>query len=280
MKKRLFCLGLIIALVFSFAACTGEPQSETNQGENSSQGELESFAYIPCKLLYWEISPSVDADAQMQERVFSMSELQSSIEYQRNAAPFEEFDSDFFEEKSLLIFRFKAPYLGGQALLSYAYTLDNGNSITVNAWYHCGIDPNAGNVLMLVQLDRDEYTDISVHVSYANFEFTDSDVLIWLTKEATDATTFHDYTVEDFPELNAVEVEELTIYTNARIRECLLEDPTGGTIPDHLKNNKRCFLIRLTEKSKENVLRAVNILLQRDDIETAGPNYIYHAEDD
>ena len=304
---------MIFSLVFSFAACTSGLQPEDNQIETPSQEEVitdsnanqnenptqkepesnsntnqsdpplqespsDSFSFVPCKLLYWEISPSVDADTQLQERVFSMSELQSSIEYQRNAAPFEEFNSDFFEEKSLLIYRFTVPYSGGKTYLYYAYTLDNGNSITVKVSYVCGFDINAGNVLMLVELNRDEYTDIKVHVSIDGLDFTDDDVLIMLTKEATDATFFHDYTVEDFPELNAVAVEELTIYTTARVRQCLLEDPTGGTVPDHLKNIKRGFVIRLAEKSKENVLRAVNILLGRKDLEYAAPNYYNYPD--
>lgn len=119
----------------------------------------------------------------------------------------------------------------------------------------------------------------NVHESPSG-DFTDDKVLFWLTKQATDETIFHDYTIEDFPEVAAVSIEEIDGRTSDTdglthsVRQCLLEDPAGAAIPDHLKNYKRMFAITLAEKGKQNVLSAVDILKQREDIEDAFPNYI------
>lgn len=294
MKKTLFCLGLILVMLFSFAACGVQKDSTTKDPTDGEQIEdnttkdptedlpTASLTYIPCKMLYWEISDSVAPDTQLQERVFSITELQNSVEYQRNSEPFEGFDEEFFKEKSLLIYRFAAPDSAGETYLSYAYTTDNGQSVTINAWYLRSYNYVAGNALTLFELNRNDYKDINVNLRFDSIEFTDGDVLVSLTKEATDATIFHDYTLDDFPEVNAESIEEIDGRTSQssgltyRIRQCLLEDPTGGTIPDHLKNYTRLFVIRLTRKSKENVLRTIDILQLRDDIDHASPNHIEH----
>lgn len=262
MKKRLLSLGiglgLTVALLLSCAAC--------------SQLTDSNVEFLPCKMLYWEISKSADTETGDLERIFSMDELQNNVEYLRNSAPFAQIDEDFFAEKSLLIYRYEVPYSGGHAYVN-AYTKDKGKSITVRALYDCGTDPDAGNVLMLAELDRKNYTKIGVEVEFSHDEFDDNKVLIYLTEEATNATVFEDYTVEDFPEINAESIREITDTLTATIRQHLREDPTGSTIPDYWKNYKRCFSITLKEKSKENVLRVVNLLRQRDDIKSASPNY-------
>ena len=300
MKKRLLSLGLIFALVFSFAACTSEPpktnqgetppqaespstseQPDDNQGETPPQEGLENtpgFYFYSAELLYWEISDSVDADTKLQERVFSMTELQNSIEYQRSSAPFENFDGDFFEEKSLLIYRFKTHCSGGTPYLIDTYSFGNEKDLRIRVVYMCGDDPQSGNGLMLIELGRDDYTRIYVNIISEEDDFEDDDVIFGLTEKATAETIFHDYTVEDFPEVNAVSIGEITIYTSEEIRQCLLKDPTGATIPDNLKNYTRSFVLNLAEKGKRNVLRAIVILSERDDIEYAQPNYIYHLD--
>lgn len=296
MKKTLLCFGLILLMIFSFAACGGQKDNATKDPtygdqieDNTTKDPTEdsptgTFEYISCKMLYWEISDSVASETQLQERVFSITELQNNAEYQRNSEPFEGFDEEFFKEKSLLIYRFTSPDSVGEAYLSYAYTTDSGQSVTINAWYLRSYNYVAGNAVMLFELNRDNYKDININLRFDSIEFADGDVLVSLTKEATDATIFHDYTLEDFPEVNAESIEEIDGRTSQssgltyRIRQCLLEDPTGGTIPDHLKNYTRLFVIRLTQKSKENVLRTIDILQQRDDIDHASPNHIGHGD--
>lgn len=108
--------------------------------------------------------------------------------------------------------------------------------------------------------------------------FVDNQVIIALTEEATFKYIFHDYTAEDFSEIGAIGVEELDGATSDtsgltyRIRQCLSEDPSGGTIPEHLKHYNRIFCITLDKNDRDNVLRAVYKLRQRTDIYLAEPN--------
>jgi len=110
--------------------------------------------------------------------------------------------------------------------------------------------------------------------------FVDNQVLITLTEEVTFDNIFHDYTVEDFSGIGAIDVEEIdgrvadSPGITYRIRQCLLEDPSGETIPEHLKHYKRIFCITLDKKDKDNVLRIVDILEQRTDVYRAGTNGI------
>ncbi len=108
--------------------------------------------------------------------------------------------------------------------------------------------------------------------------FVDNQVIVILTEEASFKYIFHDYTEEDFSEIGAIGVEELDGATSEtsgltyRIRQCLSEDPSGGTIPEHLKHYNRMFCITLDKNDEDNVLRAVYILRQRTDIYLAEPN--------
>lgn len=271
MKKRLLGLGiglgLVVAMLFSFAACA---EGKDPVSENS----------IHCERLYWEISESVDKDTKLQEHIFSMDELQKSVEYQRDASPFAEVDEAFFEEYSLVIYRFPAPYSGGD-LSDIGHSIPKKSEVSLSIVYECGLDPNAGSILVLVELSRN-IRSVSVSYRYDNYVFPDNLVRITLTNEATFENIFHDYTVEDFPEINAESISEnggdSCVVGIGIVRRWLEEDPTGSTIPDEWKTYQRHFTITLKEKSKENVLRVVNLLMQRDDIASAFPSYSYSGD--
>ena len=129
--------------------------------------------------------------------------------------------------------------------------------------------------------DNDE---AAVEEFIANFDrsrpFVDNSIIVVLTEEISFEYIFHDYNVEDFSGIGAIEVDELDGATSAtsgltyKIRQCLLEDPSGNTIPEHLKHYNRFFSITLDKNDEDNVLRAVYILRQRADIYLADPNFI------
>lgn len=110
--------------------------------------------------------------------------------------------------------------------------------------------------------------------------FNDNQVIVVLTEKVSLENIFHDYAVEDFSDVGTAAVEELDGSTSAssgltyKIRQGLLEDPSGDTISEHLKNYKRIFCITLDKKDEDNVLRAVYVLRQRNDIYFAEPNWI------
>ena len=110
--------------------------------------------------------------------------------------------------------------------------------------------------------------------------FVDNQVLIILTEEVSFDNIFHNYTAEDFSEIGAVDVDELdgaTIDSSGltyRIRQCLLEDSSGNTIPEHLKHYKRSFCITLDKNDADNVLHVIYVLKQCPEIYLADPNWI------
>lgn len=121
--------------------------------------------------------------------------------------------------------------------------------------------------------------------SFDNYgDYVDNQLIVCLTEEASFEYIFHDYTAEDFPEIGAVSVDPLdgpwgdTPGIVDKIRQCLSEDPSGNTIPEHFKHHKRMFCITLDKQDKENVLRAIFILRQREDIYIAEPNGIWHLD--
>ena len=114
--------------------------------------------------------------------------------------------------------------------------------------------------------------------NYNRFHMVDNQIIVTLTEEATFKNIFHDYTAEDFIGIDVIDVDELDGATSDstglthKIRQYLLEDPSGNTIPEYHKHYKRFFCITLAKKDEDNVLRAVYILRQRADILYAEPN--------
>ncbi|MCL2761768.1 MAG: S8 family serine peptidase [Treponema sp.] len=110
--------------------------------------------------------------------------------------------------------------------------------------------------------------------------FAEDRVLIVLKKSAS--MDFRTYTPEDFPELNGVQVRDLSKRTMAVVQEQLKAQKTGdwsrltkrieqGMLVD-VNKFKRILCLELPIQSKENVLQAIKLLEQRNDIMYAGPD--------
>lgn len=129
-------------------------------------------------------------------------------------------------------------------------------------------------------VNEQEIAEFIENFDRQNSEFVDNQLLVLLTEEASFEYIFHDYTAEDFPGIGAVSVSSLDGPWGDipgkvdKIRQYLSEDPSGSTVPDHLKHFQRSFCITLDKHDEENVLRAVYILRQRTDIDSADPNWI------
>ena len=125
-------------------------------------------------------------------------------------------------------------------------------------------------------------------VSRATIEenFTDNAVIVVLNGQAT--RNFRQYTAEDFAEVNAVEVMNLSARTGDLVQRQIAAERTGDrrSIQSYIDNNmlvntdtfRTILMVQLAERSKENVLNAIRILEQRDDIVSAEPNYIQRRE--
>lgn len=104
-------------------------------------------------------------------------------------------------------------------------------------------------------------------------DFEDDTVLVVLTKTKEATRQFLDYTPEDFAEVNAISVKDLSASTVEWVRKKVQGIPTDEEMFIDIENYRRMLSIQLAVKSKDNVLKAVEILKQRDDVQSASPNY-------
>lgn len=111
--------------------------------------------------------------------------------------------------------------------------------------------------------------------------FVDNRLRVVLTKEAT--LMFKEYTALDFSEIGATSVIDLMPGSTELAKKQVLAEQTGdySEIQEYVDNDRLLDLdtykillsITLDKKSKENVLRVIEILKQRDDVEDASPDY-------
>ena len=113
--------------------------------------------------------------------------------------------------------------------------------------------------------DRSEIDDL------CNEDFANDRVIIVLTKEAT--RQFLDYGPEDFPEVELDEVVDLTSFTVDWVEKKIKGIPTDREMLVNVEEFKRILSLRLANPSKKNVLRAVALLEQRKDVQSASPSY-------
>jgi len=113
-------------------------------------------------------------------------------------------------------------------------------------------------------------------------KFTEDRVVIVLNKSAS-MNLNKTYTVEDFSEIQCVRVTESTRLTKEIVRQQIQAERTknwsnlqrrielGMLI--NVEKFRRILDIHLPERSKENVLRAIKLLENREDVLYAGPDY-------
>ncbi len=102
-------------------------------------------------------------------------------------------------------------------------------------------------------------------------DFVDDEVVVIFTKEAT--LQFLDYTPESFPEIDCIAVNDLTIGTVDYVKNELNGVPNEKEMAVKVENFRRMLCLKLGKNDKKNVLKAVEILSRREDIETVTPNY-------
>lgn len=126
---------------------------------------------------------------------------------------------------------------------------------------------------------EDKKSDISHYT--VDGDFRDNEVGIMLTNSESLNNLKYTYSLQDFPECDAIEIEELTGGTYLeRFRK---EYDNGVAYTNkgmvHPSKFNRQFSLTLNIHSKENVLRVANELMKRKDVACASPNSIMHYFD-
>lgn len=120
----------------------------------------------------------------------------------------------------------------------------------------------------------DEVLETDEDVSYA----LDS-IIVALTNEAS--LELNDYTVDDFDEIEADDVENLTEYSTKRIKEqrennIEIDDSNVQSVSESSFN--QILEISLSTSDEESLQSTIEELEKRDDVLSAQPNYIYKCE--
>ena len=103
--------------------------------------------------------------------------------------------------------------------------------------------------------------------------FVDDQVIVTLTKRET--RKFLDYSADDFQEIGAASVEDLTASTVEWVEKQVRGIPTEEEMLVNVENFRRVLCITLATSGRSEVLEAVSRLEQKNGIESASPNYIY-----
>jgi subtilisin family serine protease len=112
-----------------------------------------------------------------------------------------------------------------------------------------------------------------------NENFTNDVVIVVMTGEAS--LNLNTYTIHDFPEVELGDVRSLSTAVESNVREQLLERQNGLDLSQRdtfwdvdIEEFKQILSLTLQTPGRENVLRAIRILEQREDVYAVEPNYL------
>lgn len=113
-------------------------------------------------------------------------------------------------------------------------------------------------------------------------DFADDRILVTIQNDYSLA--FHTYTPEDFPEIKCIEVEDLSTASGELAKLIVDGDPLPSRYPPgwrewDIQNYNQILRITLKNPGKKNVLKAIEKLEKRDDILSAGPDYLLSITD-
>ena len=143
----------------------------------------------------------------------------------------------------------------------------------------------SGGVNIILPVSAEPLSNLDMGTITMQNDFTDDAVMVVLTNEAS--LQFIDYTPDDFPELDCVEINDLSSGKGAKVQavlrgEQLEMDSIGAQFMNQnigVNGFRRILCLKLANPGKGNVLRAVMALEQREDVYSAEPNYIFQGID-
>ncbi|MCD8025828.1 MAG: S8 family serine peptidase [Clostridiales bacterium] len=109
-----------------------------------------------------------------------------------------------------------------------------------------------------------------------NAEYLDNSVLVRLTNSAS--LQLNDYSAEDFAEVGAVAVDEITEYRTELLKEQNSADYVVSDDTVVIDENDFYQALEITLDSDYSVLEAIEILQDRDDVLYAQPNYLFTTD--
>ena len=192
--------------------------------------------------------------------------------------------SDKYFENNALIIIFAAAGSGSHwYTVKNIETSENVVNVTIQRWETIMGTCDMKYWGIIIECPKSDVDELKVVTEVKEQQCKPSSVEIHLalTHEVSLQTIFRDYTAEDFPELDFDFVVEDSsgYYKECRenVQQLLLE---GSLSSRAVEIYTRKLLIKLTVESAENVLRAVELLSKRADINWVEPDYVYYFDVD
>lgn len=145
----------------------------------------------------------------------------------------------------------------------------------------------SGGARLVLPVEADSVSaekNVPTDASATKRDFTDSEVLVAMTHE--ESLKFTKYTAADFAEIGCASVKDLSSAAAEKVQkvlrgEKLAEDSIGAAFMNkniNVDTFHTILSLKLAEPGKDNVLRAVALLNQREDVYIAEPNYIFQLD--
>lgn len=292
MKKKLLCLGLLLVMVFSFAAC-GKPayvvpnsdekdnvELDTEKGgvdEDLSNTGEEDRDSMPISSWRSDFSPN-------EALITSVEELNEFCKTDKRVSYLhDKYSDEYFKEKVLIVI-IRGASSGSNEYKVKSVAAEN-NEVTVALQYKIPVMGTCDMRLWTfpIEYEKGDYSKLNVVVEtkYQQMEVSGTGFWMGFTNKATLETINHIFSPEDFPELDFdFTIQEYFEKSRDEVKQALSEGTTDKAMQEYMQRYCRMFKINLTEKNKENVLRAVELLTQKKEVEYAEPVYEYYFEED
>ena len=286
MKKKLFSIALLFTMVFAFAACGvylpdyGEQGYVANlyMGLHYTNNEAPTEAIIHSTQ---ELKEFCDA-VQFEDSVFSTSNRETV--HSQFIERLNSYSSRFFKD-NVLVAVLEVAGSGGHTYSVKSVEAQEGTlNATLQYWIPGeGVTTDIKVWGILIEYPKGDYTQLNVEVEekHQRQEADGNTFYVTFTHEASLATIDHDYTPADFPELDfAFTVEDNMSSITDFVRQALAQESIDSQTQYRIDIFVRGLKFTLAEPSKENVLRAVELFSEQEDVWLAYPAYEYFWEED
>ena len=283
MKKRLLGIALLFAMIFALTACGGYTPPDygekgyvanfyTDIGYDNSEAPKKALITSTKELkeyrktvqfgdiFFWN-----DGDAVNRE-----------TEYTKLMDQFDAYSSRYFKDNALVAILQTASSGSNSYKVKSVAAQDGTLNVALQCWIPLTGTTDIKVWCILIECPKGDYKklDVEVEDKYQTQEATGNAFYVSFTHEASLETVYHDYTPADFPELDfAFTVEDhLSTVTNF-VRQALAQESIDSQAQYRIDNYIRGLKFTLAEPSKENVLRAVELFSEREDVWLAYPDY-------
>ena len=305
MKKRLICLLLILIVAFSLVACNvventepeTDPIGETSKEEYSAPN-FDEKGYVDhvfhglgnlpndttyCQKIISSLDELQEFRSSSQVPVTITEYVNSSTERTSMNKTLDMYGSKYFEEGALVVLLWKAPSGEYDFTVKDVSIEENALNVTMLRWDYLVGHQAVVQWGAIIEFKKSEVDTLNVveETIQQQMRISGAGLYVCLTHELSLETIYRDFTAEDFPELDFLfTVEDRFPSSREKAQDLLINEPTGYYDREYLNNYTRTLVITLTVKNREDVVRAVELLSQKEGVKWAEAIYEEYFEID